>query len=153
MLSNKKSPHKWISLVIPAWRSHFVVEKVQRSNISLAEFTRFRSYTFTCGSMRAHPQKGWVSAGKVKSGSSSSLRSSPPAAKLGAGVEKSPGPSLFMLRVWSSNVVGATGLRPVATLSFGLHAPLGFRLLSSPIDIPEWEQRLRRSRTRPETLG
>ena len=65
------------------WRRHFVVENVQRSTNPFGVFVP----NFFCAAVRAGLQKGIQESFLV--------RTSPPAAKLGAGVEKSPGPSLF----------------------------------------------------------
>src|SRR5438445_722915 len=55
---------------------------------------------FQCATVRADLQKGI--------GNSFSVRTSPPAAKLGAGVEKSPGPSLFYA-LFTSPLAGEVG--------------------------------------------
>src|ERR1700694_411085 len=49
-----------------------------------------------------------------------------------------------------ASMVGAAGLCPVATLSPSLLASHRFRLSIGPIDIPEWEHRLRRGPPRDE---
>src|ERR1700730_3909221 len=90
MTGGESSGHRE-SLGFQEWRSRFVVEKVHRMSTLLSDSA---PRLLPCAGVRADPQKEG-SPGKVNSGKSLFVRPSPPAAKLGAVVEKSPGPSLF----------------------------------------------------------
>ena len=70
----------------------------------------FRAYTFCLRAVRG--ALGRERDTRKLIGESSSLRTSPPAAKLGAGVEKSPGPSLFYGLVVASTRRAAHSRKP-----------------------------------------
>src|SRR6202521_1530824 len=94
-------------LVFPEWRSRFVVEKVQRSTVLLAVSG---SKLFACAPCAATLRREGETRKLI--GESSSVRTSPPAAKLGAGVEKSPGPSLFYASAVASMRRAAHSCKP-----------------------------------------